>query len=107
MLCLAAIACSKAIAPYTFIAFDQAAYTAYIVIPAQTDQSTWMNTSYYVLDSINMEMNRNKLQQGDSISIIAYSEKEAAIQKATTNIVGSYTYIYDTKEQKIKFTGQQ
>lgn len=95
--------CNKSIAPYKCVAFDQQQYTAYIVITEPVDKSTWLNTSMYVLDSINIDMNRNKTPKGSSISVITYASEASAHTRDTAFIRGSYTYVYDTKEQHIDF----
>lgn len=106
LLCLTATllsGCNKAIAPYKFVAFDSQHHTAHIVIEKPLDQSTWLNTSLYVLDSINMDMNRNKTPKGQSISVVTYTHESDAHNRDTAAIKGRYTYVYDTKEQLIDF----
>lgn len=98
--------CNKQLAPYQIVGFDAQANVVYMAIDSTIGEDVWLNTAYYVLDSINIVLNKeNTNLRLKQLGLITYGWDEAASSTDSVEI-GRYMYEFDTKHQDIRYKGK-
>lgn len=98
--CLLLQSCVKQLKPYQYVSLDAGNNVIIAAMDTPVTKTEFIHTAMYILDSTNHSL---KLNNNATIGIEIYNNAASANSRDTHALIGTYTYYFDTKEERINF----